>query len=105
MTRNIQTDVEMRKGRHEVLQRHRMSVQNVIQNTIGFIAIADDAVGQGLCKDDSERTTLDPKRSVSCTSLMCAFKKEFLMYHVEVKKVSAKMTRSFLPESSRRSGE
>ena len=105
MTRNIQTNVEMHKGRHEVLQRHRMSVQNVAKNAVSLIAIAYDAVGQGLCKDDSEWTTLDRKRRVSCTSLMWAFKKGFLMYHVEVKKVSAKMTRSFLPESSRRSGE
>ena len=36
---------------------------------------------------------------------MCAFKKGFLIYQVDVKNVSAKMTSSFLPESSRRSGE
>ena len=47
---DTRTNVEMHKSRHEMLQRHRMCVQNITQNTIRLVVVAKDSVKQGLCE-------------------------------------------------------
>jgi predicted amino acid racemase len=47
---NTQTNVKVHEGRHEVLERHRVAVQYVTKDTVGFITIAKSAVEQRLSK-------------------------------------------------------
>lgn len=79
-----------------------MSIQDVAEQSVPFTPVAVHAVSENLCKISVRRCGVaDPK---VLTSLSFAFKNGFLMYHVEVKNVSAKTTNSSLPETFMASG-
>ena len=78
-----------------------MTVQHVSEEAVAFTTIAPDTKEQDLHGVQQMLSVLDFKH----TSLIFDFRKGFLMYHVEFKKVRTNMSSSVFPDSSNLSGD
>ena len=86
-----------------MFEGQRVAVQRMTEHTRPLVAISKDPKEQHLSQTQPQITHMDGARGH--TSISFVFKNGFLMYHVEVRKVSANITSSFFPESSRELGE
>ena len=86
-----------------MLESQRVTIQSVAENACSFVTVTKDPKEQHLPQTQTPVVSEDEQGGRTSTSFV--FKNGFLMYHVEVRKVSANITSSFFPESSRELGE
>lgn len=95
----------MHQRRHEMFQSHWISIQQIPQNAVSLSTITPYTHKKHLKKTPSNQNSpRDYINEARHTSLILDFKKGFLIYHVEVKKVRTKVISSTFPDNSNFSG-